>query len=60
MSSKDELSTTPKLYAQDLPEHPGIEVLLPSFGVYADLSALSLGEELTSRIGKVTAALKNL
>ena len=23
-----------KLYAQDLPEHPGMEAILPSFGVY--------------------------
>ena len=26
-----------KLYVQDLPEHPGMEAVLPSFVVYAEL-----------------------
>ena len=36
-----------KLYAQDLPEHPGMEEVFPSFGVYAELDEEPTEEELS-------------
>ena len=39
-----------KLYAQDLPEHSGMEAILPSFGVYAELDEELTEEELSEAI----------
>ena len=39
-----------KLYAQDLSENPGMEAVLPSFGVYAELDEEPVKEEITEAI----------
>ena len=43
-----------KLYAQDLPEHPGMEAVLPSFGVYAELDDAPTEEELSEAISALS------
>ena len=39
-----------KFYAKDLPEHPGMEAVLLSFSVYAELAEESTKEELSEAI----------
>ena len=43
-----------KLYAQDLPRHPGMEAILPSFGVYAELDEEPTEEELSEAISALS------
>ena len=43
-----------KLYAQDLPEHPGMEAVLPSFGVHAELDEEPTEEELSWAISALS------
>ena len=43
-----------KLYAQDLPEHSGMEAVLPSFGVYAELDEKLTEEELSEAISRLS------
>ena len=39
-----------KLYVQDRPEHPSMEEVLPSFGVYAELDDVPTEEELSEAL----------
>ena len=43
-----------KLHAQDLPEHPGMEAVLPSFGVYAELDDEPTEEQLSEDISSLS------
>ena len=43
-----------KLYTQDLPEHPVMEEVLPSFGVHTELN-----EEPTEELSEAISALSN-
>ena len=43
-----------RFYAQDLPEHPGMEAVLPSFGVYTELNEDPTEEELSEAISTLS------
>ena len=44
-----------KLYAQDHPEHPGMEEVLPSVGVYTELDEEPTEEELSEAISALSS-----
>ena len=44
----------PKLYAQDLPEHPGMTAALPSFGVYAESNEEPTEKEFSEAISALS------